>query len=131
MKRLIFIAALVLSALTLRAQGGNGYNTSPVPSDSVSVMLRHIQNTNAEIVRLNKAYTMHSVMVSAGGALVCGGLLMATRKGNVNGIEMMTERKVRTGLQIASVGAAIIVASVLAMPKGVRLDERGLVVDLP
>lgn len=124
MKRLIIIAVLILAALTMRAQA---------PADSVSVMLRHLANTNREIISLNRAYNVHAVMVAGGGALTAAGLIYAAilEKSPVYGVEpTMSQDHIRTGLHIAAVGAAVIVASIVTMPKRVHLDANGLVVDI-
>ena len=124
MKRLLIIAALVAAALVGRAQS---------EADSVSVMFCNLQRTNSEIVRLNKAYTTHAVMVAGGAAVMAlGSIYAATRKTvpYMDEPELDPDR-LHTGLCIAAVGAAVIISSVFVLPKGVRLDERGLVVDLP
>ena len=108
MKRILIIAALVAAALVGRAQS---------EADSVSVMLRHLQDTNAELVRLNKAYTTNAFMVAGGAAVMTAGLLWARGEDSAS-----------AGCFIAAVGAATIVASVFTMPKGVTLDGRGLIV---
>ena len=122
MKRVLILAAIILAALTMRAQQ---------PTDSVSVMLRHLANTNMEIERLNRAYTSHAAMVGIGGAaMLLGGLV--TYKGAepiVAGNSTDTET-IQTGMWIAGVGAAFIAASFIPMPKRVTLDSRGLVVDI-
>ena len=122
MKRILIVAALILAALTMRAQQ---------PTDSVSVMLRHLANTNMEIERLNRAYTSHAAMVGIGGAaMLLGGLV--THKGAkdvTNGVSADTQL-VKAGMWIAGVGAAFIAASFIPMPKRVTLDSRGLVVDI-
>ena len=123
MKRLVILAALVLAALIMKAQA---------PADSVSIMLRSVQNTNGEIVRLNRAYTTQAVAMSAGGALMgVGFLYAASRKTDYGGVALMDEKRLHTGLCIAATGAAVMVASIIALPRRVHVDERGLVVDLP
>lgn len=122
MKRILIVAALILAALTMRAQQ---------PTDSVSVMLRHIANTNMEIERLNRAYTSHAAMVGIGGAaMLLGGLVTYKGAKDVeNGMSADTQL-VKAGMWIAGVGAAFIAASFIPMPKRVTLDSRGLVVDI-
>lgn len=122
MKRLIIIAALILAALTMRAQQ---------PTDSVSVMLRHLANTNMEIERLNRAYTSHAAMVGIGGAAMLLGGFVAYKGAEpiVAGNSTDTET-IQAGMWIAGVGAAFIAASFIPMPKRVTLDSRGLVVDI-
>ena len=72
MKRFLLIAALALAAFSMRAQNPNGYNSSPVPADSVSIMLRHLANTNAEVQYLNESLRLHSQL--AVGSFAAAGL---------------------------------------------------------
>lgn len=122
MKRLIIIAALILAALNLKAQQ---------PTDSVSIMLRHLTNTNMEMERLSRSYTNHAAMVGIGGAaMLVGGLVTYKGAKDVeNGMSSDTQL-VKTGMWIAGVGAAFIAASFIPMPKRVTLDSRGLVVNI-
>ena len=115
MKKLILFAALMAAALVSRAQS---------EADSVSVMLRHLQDTNTELVALNKAYTTHAFMVAGGAAVMTAGLLWARG----TNYDVIDPSSARIGYFIAAVGAATIVASVFTMPKGVTLDGRGLIV---
>ena len=121
MKKILIIAALVAAALVGRAQN---------EADTVSVMLRHLQDTNAEIARINKAYTNHAAFVACGAAVATAGLLMARVAEKVPGIEepQLSTKKIKVGLGVAALGAAIVAASVVTMPKGVTLDGRGLTV---
>ena len=115
MKKFLIIAALMAAALVGRAQS---------EADSISVMLRHLQDTNTELVALNKAYTTHAFMVSGGAAVMAAGLLWARGTND----QVLDPSSARIGYFIAAVGAATIVASVFTMPKGVTLDGRGLIV---
>lgn len=121
MKKLLLIAALVAAALVGRAQS---------EADSVSVMFRHLQDTNAEIARLNKASTNHAAFVACGAAVTTVGLMMARTTEKIPGIEdpQLSAKRMRIGLGVAALGTAIVAASVVTMPKGVRLDGRGFVV---
>lgn len=123
MKRLLIIAALTAAALVGRAQS---------EADSVSVMFTHLQRTNAEIARINKAYTTHAVMVAGGAAVMALGSLYAASRKIVPNMEepQMDQQRLHTGLCIAAAGADVIISSVFVLPRGVHLDERGLVVDL-
>ena len=124
MKKILLIAALMVAALVGRAQS---------EADTISVMFRHLQRTNREIARLNKAYTTHAVMVAGGAAVIALGSLYAASRKIVPNMEepQMDQQRLHTGLCIAAAGAAVIISSVFVLPKGVRLDERGLIVDLP
>ena len=101
-------------------------------ADSVSVLMRHIANTNAEIVRLNRAYTTHAAMVGVGGGAMLAGTLLTIQGnskielGNMSGANL-----IKAGTWVSAVGIAFIAASFIPLPKSVHLDERGLVVDLP
>lgn len=122
MKRLIIIAALILAALNLKAQQ---------PTDSVSVMLRHLANTNMEMERLNRAYTSHAAMVGIGGAaMLLGGFVMYKGADPIVAGNSTDTEMIKTGMWIAGVGAAFIAASFIPMPRRVTLDSRGLVVDI-
>lgn len=122
MKRILIVAALILAALTMRAQQ---------PTDSVSVMLRHLANTNMEIERLNRAYTSHAAMVGIGGAaMLLGGFVMYKGADPIVAGNSTDTEMIKTGMWIAGVGAAFIAASFIPMPKRVTLDSRGLVVDI-
>lgn len=124
MKRFLLIAALALAALTMRAQTPNGYNPSPVPVDSVSVMLRQLAATNAEVQYLNDCVRLHSqlalgsfVVEAVGGAC----LYLASKNGEIN------LRNLGLGLCIAG-GVGFLASYIPIWTKNIRLDERGLVV---
>lgn len=121
MKKLLILAALVLAALLMKAQA---------PADSVSVMFQRFKDTNAAMAQLNNDMKAHAVMVCGGGAVMTAGLLYAAScRSERFGVESFSASKLRTGLCIASVGAAVIVLSVIPIARhGVTLDERGLVV---
>lgn len=120
MKRILLIAALVAAALVGRAQS---------EADNVSVMLRHLQDTNAEVARINDALKLHTVMVFGGGAVMTVGLLYAaSATSERHDVVSFDAKKMRTGLLIAAVGGVVMLSSAFAMPKGVTLDGRGLIV---
>lgn len=129
MKKLFLFAALMLAAVA----GANAQaTTEPMPTDSVSVMFRHLAQTNAEIVRINKAYTMHAAMVGVGGAaMLAGTIMMANGVARSEAGIPSGSSRVKAGPWVSAFGAAVIAASFIPMPRGVRLDGRGLVVDLP
>lgn len=124
MKRILIIAALMVAALVGRAQS---------EADTISVMFRNLQRTNSEIARLNKAYTTHAVMVAGGAAVIALGSIYAASRKTTPYMEepQLDSDRLHTGLCIAAVGAAVMISSVFVLPRGVHLDERGLVVDLP
>lgn len=122
MKKLILLAVLMTAALGVKAQSLNVPEMETL-SDSVSVMFQSMQQNNAEIVRLNKAYTVNATMISIGGALQLIGTGMTLLSSNVS--------MQKVGMISSVVGTGFIVLSLLPMPKGVQVDERGLVIDLP
>ena len=126
MKKLIIIAALTLAALTMRAQTPTGYNTSPVPADSVSVMLRHLANTNAEVQYLNENLRLHSQLALGSFALeALGGVCLWMAYYNyTKGMENLG-----TALCIAG-GIGFICSYIPIWTKDVRLDNRGLVISV-
>ena len=129
MKKLILFAALMWAAVA----GANAQaTTEPMPTDSVSVMFRHLAHTNAEIVRINKAYTMHAAMVGVGGAMMLTGSLLSLQ--GASQVELGDDAGVKlakAGSWMSVVGVAFIAASFIPLPRSVHVDGRGLVVDLP
>lgn len=122
MKKIVIVAALILAALTMRAQQ---------PTDSVSVMLRHLANTNREIVSLNRAYNIHAAMIGIGGATMLAGTIMSYMGAKyVEGGDPTGANLTKSGAVASIFGLAFIAASFLPMPNGVALDERGLVVNI-
>lgn len=121
MKKLVILAALIFAALIMKAQA---------PVDSVSVMLRHLQTTNAELVRVNENLKTHAALVGVGGATMLAGTLLSLQ--GTSELEIGYERGaklVKTGTWMSAVGVAFIAASFIPLAKkGVTLDERGLVV---
>jgi amino acid permease len=109
-------------ALGVKAQSPTVSKTE-MPNDSVSIMFHSLQNTNAEMARLNRAYNTHATMISIGGALQLIGTGMTLLSSN--------ESMQKVGMISSLVGMGFVVLSILPMPKGVSVDERGLVVDLP
>lgn len=121
MKRYVVLSILLLIIMCVRAQPLTTPKTE-VPADSVSIMYRSIQSTNASIVKLNKSYTTHATMVSVGGALQLFGMAM-TYYGPSE-----TARDI--GMVASVIGIGMIAASIIPMPKGVSIDERGLVLNI-
>ena len=131
MKKLVFLAALVLAALTMRAQTPNRDNPSPVPADSVSVMLQHLARTNAEVAYLNDNLRLHSQLALGSFALEGVGvacLLMASNATDANKAQSLRY----LGIGFGAVGALGFLCSYIPIwTSKVRLDSRGLVVSLP
>ena len=122
MKRLILLAILMTAALGVKAQSPKVPEMETL-ADSVSVMFQSMQKNNAEIVRLDKAYNVNATMISMGGALQLIGTGMTLLSSN--------ESMQKVGMLSSIIGTGFIVLSILPMPKGVQVDERGLVIDLP
>ena len=122
MKRLILLAVLMAAAFWGKAQSLNVPEMETL-ADSVSVMFQSMQKNSAEIVRLNKAYTVNATMISIGGALQLVETGMTLLSSNVS--------MQKVGMISSLVGTGFIVLSLLPMPKGVQVDERGLAIDLP
>ena len=122
MKRLILLAILMIAALGVKAQSPKVPEMETL-ADSVSVMFQSMQKNNAEIVRLDKAYNVNATMISMGGALQLIGTGMTLLSSN--------EKMQKVGMLSSIIGTGVIVLSILPMPKGVQVDERGLVIDLP
>ena len=126
MKRLLLFAALALAALTMRAQNPNRDNPSPVPVDSVSVMIRHLANTNAEVQYLNESLRLHSQIALGSFALEAlgGACLWAAYYQGKDNLS-------RLGTAFCIAGGVGFLCSYLPIwTKSVRLDVRGLVIDI-
>lgn len=122
MKRLILLAVMMTAVFGVKGQSLNAPEMETL-ADSVSVMFQSMQKNSAEIVRLNKAYTVNAAMISIGGALQLIGTGMTFLSSNVS--------MQKVGMISSVVGTGFIVLSLLPMPKGVQVGERGLVIDLP
>ena len=122
MNKFVIFAVLMAVALGVKAQSPTVSKTE-MPNDSVSIMFHSLQNTNAEMARLNRAYNTHAAMISIGGALQLIGTGMTLLSSN--------ESMLKVGMISSLVGMGFVALSFLPMPKGVSVDERGLVVDLP
>lgn len=136
MKKLLFIAALALAAVTMRAQNPNRYNLSPVASDSVSIMLRHLANTNAELNYINESLRLHSQL--AVGSFASAGLsafmfyLASTCDPPTPYNHTDTGKTFRIfGYGFAAASAGLFVCSYIPIwTKNVKMDSRGLVISL-
>lgn len=134
MKKLLLIAALALATLSMRAQNTNRYNLSPVASDSVSIMLRHLANTNAELDYINESLRLHSQL--AVGSFASAGLsafmfyIASTCDPPTAYNHNDTGKPFRIfGYAFAAAGAGLFVCSYIPIwTKKVKLDGRGLVV---
>lgn len=140
MKRLLLIAALALAALTMRAQNPNRDNPSPVPVDSVSVMLRHLANTNAEVQQINENLRLHSQIALGSFAFVGVSALCFYQMANLavpsthGGMAQYNKdmKSLKTiGIATGVIGGVGFLCSYIPIwTKSVRLDVRGLVIDI-
>ncbi len=123
MKRLIIIAALILAALNLKAQQ---------PADSVSIMLRHLKDTNEELVTLNNNMKTHAALVGMGGAICLAGTLVSYKGAmDATAPEGRGMKLVKVGAFMSATGLLFIAASYLPIDRGaLRLDKDGLVVNI-
>lgn len=118
MKKILLLAAFAAIALVGRAQ-----------QVADSAMLRELARTNAELARVSRQLNTHAMLVGIGGAVqTVGGLMMVSAFSNPD-----TEGRARIGAAMFAIGSVAVAASFipLAGSKPVRLDGRGLVVDLP
>ena len=122
MKNIVILAIFMAAVMGVMAQSPT-ISKMEQPVDSVSIMFQSLQRTNAEIVRLNRAYTAHAMMVGMGGAFELAGAAMI--------FWAPSESTKKIGMLTSVVGIGMIALSYLPMPKGVHVDERGFVVDLP
>ena len=140
MKKLLLIAALALTALTMRAQNPNGYNPSPVPSDSVSVMLRHLANTNAEVQYLNESLRLHSQIALGSFAFVgvsalcfyqMANLAVPSTHGGMAQYDKDMKALKTIGIATGVIGGVGFLCSYLPIwTKEIKFDNRGLVISL-
>ena len=130
MKKLILFAALMMAAVA----GANAQATKePMPNDSVSVMFRHLEQTNDAMLSLDKAMKTHAVMVAGGSLVMFGGLAYAIhRYEQPYPLEpSMTADGLRTGLMVAAAGAVVVAASFIPLARSrVKIDGRGLIIPL-
>lgn len=129
MKKLLLIAALVIAAsIGAKAQAPK------MPTDSVSVMLRHLSNTNAELEYINESLRLHSQL--AVGSFAAAGLsafmfyIASTCDPPTHYGEVDSGKSFRiVGYSLAAAGAGLFVCSYIPIwTKKVKLDSRGLVV---
>lgn len=132
MKRLLLFATLALAALTMRAQNPNGYNLSPVPSDSVSVLLRHLADTNKEVAYINDCLRLHSQLALGSFALEGIGVacLLLSSPVVTQGLSDM-DPLAKLGVGFCVVGGIGFICSYIPIwTQRVRLDGHGLVISL-
>lgn len=130
MKRLVIIAVLLAVAIGIKAQTPSA---PQMETDSVSVMLRHLANTNAEVAYLNESLRLHSQLALGSFALEGIGVacLLFSSPNLGNGIAEM-EPLAKLGLGLCVVGGIGFICSYIPIwTSKVRMDNRGLVISLP
>ncbi len=75
------------------------------------------------IVKFDHAYTTHAAMVGAGGVMQLFGTAVML-------CNPSSKKNVIMGSVASLIGAGLIAASFFPLPKGIRVDERGLVIDI-
>lgn len=104
----------MVASLTMKAQA---------PSDSVSIMFRHLQNTNTEVVGIQKSLVTHATMVAFGAGMEIGGLFLIAQS------SYETPRRQTAGYLLVAGGLAVTVASFIPLATHkVRLDGNALVI---
>lgn len=140
MKRFIILAALLAAAFVAKAQTVN---------DSVSVMLRSLQNTNKELVYVNNNLRLHS-QIAIGSIVMTGISAFSFYRSSIaeapgastyhtgpegSWVETPTDyRKVwkTIGITTGIIGVVGFVCSYIPIwTNKIRVDERGLIIDLP
>lgn len=122
MKKLLLFAALVMAALTMRAQSPA---VDELPADSVSVMFRQFNETNAQVSGLQKALVAHATMVSVGAAMEIGGTLLLSLS------DYTTPRRRTFGTLLMAGGLAVTVASFVPLvTHKVKVEGNAVVVPL-
>lgn len=135
MKKALIIAALAIAALTMMAQTPDSY-MKPIPSDSVSIMLRHLANTNAELNYVNESLRLHSQLVV--GSFASAGLsafmfyIASTCDPPTHYNETDSGKQFRFfGYAFAAASAGLFIGSYVPIwTKHIHLDNRGLVIDI-
>lgn len=120
MKKNCVLIIILLVSFFVRAQSLTDSQTQVPSNDSLSVMFQHLARTNNEIVSINNSLGTHVAIVGVGGTMQVIGSIIA-----------LTKKDVKAGTILTLVGTAVLAASFFAMPKGVHLDENGLIIDLP
>lgn len=120
MKKLFLTAAMVAATVCATAQ-----------RQSDTLLLREIQRTNAELARVNKGLNTHAALVGVGGGLMIAGSLCTlqgnskTELGDPSGKGLA-----KVGMWVTATGMAFVAASFIPLPERVKIDERGLVIDI-
>ncbi len=128
MKRLVIIATLIVAAaIVAKAQ------TPQTSIDSVSVMLRHIANTNKEVAYMNDCLRLHSQLALGSFALegIGAACLMLSSPVFTQGFsDMEPLAKLGVGLCIAG-GIGFVCSYIPIWTSKIKVDNRGLIISLP
>lgn len=128
MKRLVIIATLIVAAAI-----GAKAQTPQTSIDSVSVMLRHIANTNKEVAYMNDCLRLHSQLALGSFALegIGAACLMLSSPVFTQGFSDM-EPLAKLGVGLCVVGGIGFLCSYIPIwTNKVRMDNRGLIISLP
>jgi hypothetical protein len=141
MKKLLLIAALVLvAAFGVKAQNPNRDNPSRVPTDSVSIMLRHLANTNAEMQYINDNLRLHSQLSIGSFAFMGVSALCFYQMANLevptshSGMVQYNKdiKSLKTiGIVTGIIGGVGFICSYIPIwTKKIKVDNRGLVINI-
>lgn len=117
MKKILLVAALLAATIGASAQS----------SDTI-VSLHDLAATNMHLQQYERAVGTSVAMVGIGTSIACLGIYTLTNNGQFD----ISENR-RKAARMAIVGGALLsVASIIPVSvKGIHLDSRGLVVDIP
>lgn len=128
MKRLVIIAALIIAAVV--GVKGQTPTTPQTETDSVSIMLRHLANTNAEVAYLNDNLRLHSQLALGSFALEgIGVACLLFSSPNIGGgfAEMKPLAKLGFGLCVVG-GVGFLCSYIPIWTNKVKIDGRGLII---
>ena len=128
MKRLVIIATLIVAAAI-----GAKAQTPQHPVDSVSVMLRHIANTNKEVAYMNDCLRLHSQLALGSFALegIGAACLMLSSPIFTQSFSDM-EPLAKLGIGLCTIGGIGFICSYIPIwTSKIKVDNRGLIISLP
>lgn len=127
MKRLVIIATLIVAAAI-----GAKTQTPQHPVDSVSVMLRHIANTNKEVAYMNDCLRLHSQLALGSFALEGIGaacLMLSSPIFTQSFSDMEPLAKLGVGLCVVG-GIGFVCSYIPIWTSKIKVDNRGLIISL-
>lgn len=128
MKRLVIIATLIVAAAI-----GAKAQTPQHPVDSVSVMLRHIANTNKEVAYMNDCLRLHSQLALGSFAMEGIGaacLMLSSPIFTQSFSDMEPLAKLGVGLCVVG-GIGFVCSYIPIWTSKIKVDNRGLIISLP